>query len=264
MNQSKGLFEAAVASAGLSLLSEATSILDGHVPNQSKRGRPVRERYIPLRFRDSTSDSSTTPPAPTRTSHAPTKRKSSSMHTSNAKSRIRPQRKSPPESLADPANQNRRSRSTDEVTPPESLADPSNQNRRSRSTDEVTVSAPSQASTEIETNFRRLVDGEPQTNKKPPVSKADSKIRADIVDTLGTELHKYKLTLGNTRKEQYGADRAFFKQRRHFYGDWLNLETIKSATRRYKKKHDISTVTPRPMGDSNSLSSSSQPPSSVD
>ena len=45
---------------------------------------------------------------------------------------------------------------------------------------------------------------------------------------------------GNTRKEQYGADRVFFEQRRHFYGDWLNLEAIKSAMRCYKKKHDVS------------------------
>ena len=37
---------------------------------------------------------------------------------------------------------------------------------------------PSQASIEIETNFRMLVDGEPQTREKPPVSKTDRKIRA--------------------------------------------------------------------------------------
>ena len=126
-----------------------------NILDRRKRTR-VQTRLYPVRFQDSQSESSTTPPAPTRTLHAPTKRKSLLMPTSNAKSCIRPQRKSPPEPLADPLNQN----------------------RCSRSPDEVTASAPSQASTEIKTNFRMLVDGEPQTREKPPVSKTDRKIRA--------------------------------------------------------------------------------------
>ena len=50
---SKSRSQAAAASAGLSLLSEATEIRDGVGRNESQRGRPKRARKSPTRFRDS-------------------------------------------------------------------------------------------------------------------------------------------------------------------------------------------------------------------
>jgi len=131
---------------------------------------------------------------------------------------------------------------------------------------EASTSAPNQASVEIGTTYRRLVEEESQPNNRPPVSKADRKIRAGIVDNLGFELHTHKLTLGSNRKEQYGVYNTFFEQRRHFYGYWLSLNAIKSAVKRYQKKHAKSTaeVTPQPASDSVSPGSSSQPPSLVE
>jgi len=134
MNQSsKSLSEAAVASSGLSLLSEATAIRDGGGRNRLNRGRPTRTKNIPVRFRDSQPESSTAPSASIRTSQAPTKRKSSS-------------RKSPPELLAEPSKQNSRTTKTNS----QSI--------------EFDTSAPNQASFEIETTYRRLVEVESQPN----------------------------------------------------------------------------------------------------
>jgi len=71
-----------------------------------------------------------------------------------------------------------------------------------------------------------------------------------------------KLTSGNNHKEQYRVNQAIFEQRHHCFGDWLNLKPIKSAAKRYKKKHDIATanITTQPANDSVSPGSSTQPP----
>jgi len=92
-------------------------------------------------------ESSTASSASMRTVQALTKRKSLLVPMSNAKSRTRPNHKSPPELLADLSKQNRRSTKMK----PRSV--------------ETETSAPSQVSVKIKTNFRRLVDGEPQQFK---------------------------------------------------------------------------------------------------
>ena len=72
--------------------------------------------------------------------------------------------------------------------------------------------------------------------------------------------------MGSNHKDQYGVDNDCFEQNWHFYGDWLSLNAIKSAAKRYKKKHAEPTaeVTPQPMSDSSSPGKSNQPPTLVD